>query len=378
MTIIRGAAIVTVVLAAVIALAFGILHKPLSRSDSTPPVAAVTEDQARQDQPQGREWREPAGLSFDDGPIDLIIETGEGRFILRDQAAVRAAAQAGFPDYTADEMKLIFMSLLLLSPPGRDPDQLGLTFARDGAPLAVQKCMRPVCGRDVELRDHMAALIRDADVLASHSVSSRDYAEYRRDYARIQADPMRYGPIEPATPEDERPFPLSVDVTFPVIHGAGLTRQAARSHAAQLVAAFQHRFSARAADFDIAEPSVTMQSEDVFLMNCDPAQEGVIRDAQGNTVFPEDYGFASIHVAIEATPGFADALRRFADWGFLPRGPADTDLLDQRVVQARAKAGLEPGCTSVHGTDAGDDLQLSLWPTASYYIYWTEIQPQAR
>ena len=131
-------------------------------------LASLFSAPVAQEAPQDVGWTQPfMDIDFATAPVDLVIDTAAGRFLLRDQARLQQIATTGFPDFSKAETGMTLLSILFMSPSGPGGPGTGLTFMRDGQVLAQASCWTVVCGDDPELTAYLDKLTRDARQLVS-------------------------------------------------------------------------------------------------------------------------------------------------------------------------------------------------------------------
>lgn len=343
-------------------------------------IASLFSSPSAQEALEDGAWSQPfREIDFAAGPVDLVVETGAGRFLLRDQDQLKRVAMKGFPDFSGSETGRLALSILFLSPPTSGIDETGLTFLRDGRTLAKAECWTSVCGADPTLAAYLDELTARALPLVSHSEFFTDHDEYLAMRQKVLDLPDRFGPLSPETAEEFDPLPQRIYLTFPVIYADGLTEEQARAHAESLVEAIRARFAAQQQEFRlISAPKIAMEREQLYLQDCGTGQPIVI-DGKLAPV-PPGYGFASISLGIASSRGFAEQLPTTDDWPFLPRGPADDAALTQAIRQDLVAQGLPDDaarCVSVQNSLSGDTLRIMHDMFAGYHLGWTTIGAKA-
>lgn len=361
-----GAAIAS---AAFIFLIDGILSNIASLFSSAPAQEALKDGG----------WPQPfKDVEFAAGPVDLLIETSAGRFLIRDQDLLKRIAMKGFPDFSGAENGRMALSILFLSPPASGIDKTGLTFIRDGQILAKATCWTSICGDDPALAAYMDELTKNAMPLVSHAETFTDHGEYLAMRQNLLDHADRFGPLSPETAEKINLIPDHIYLGFPVIYADGLTEEMANSHAKELINAFRHRFATQQHEFRVLlPPTIAIERDELFLQDCRTGEPILINGDL--SPIPPGYAFASINLGIASSPEFAERLSSIDDWHFLPRGPADSAALTQAIRQDLTARGIPDDrerCFSVQNSSSGETIRIMHDKFSGYYLGWVMIEPR--
>ena len=317
-----------------------------------------------------------AQIDLGAGPVDLVVTTGDGSFLVRDPDKQRRAADAGFPDYSARQGGLLLMSILFLSPPATRPGEIGLAFLRDGKELAKATCWSALCASDPALKAHLEELAKGAPRLATKSALIDDHKEYLALYRRLERSSQRFGALEPATPEPIPERPDRIYIRYPDIYlSETLNEQTAQPYFDALITAFQQRFHDRLTEFEIDPPEIRGGEIMIPLLDC--ATGELIPDQDDQHWLSESHEYSTIRISISATTEFADEIARITDWSFLPQGPASDielkpDINDKAAIAALKEA---PGrCIRASDLDLGGALSVWTEKFPGYFLSWTEIE----
>lgn len=330
---------------------------------------------AQEAQENGRWPQSFAAIDLAAGPVDLVVQTGDGSFLIRDSDRQRQAVETGFPDFSGRQNGLLFMSMLFLSPPSSGISKIGLTFLRDGEVIGEATCWFVACGSDPTLKAYLADLTEGAPTLVEKSLLIDDHNEYLTLHQKLTGSSSRFGLLEPAAPKQK--FPSKAYIELPgTYHAQQLSEQTVQAYSEALVSALGQRFRDRQAEFEIIAPWVTHETVSLPLLDCRTGE--LIYGADPLHWLSESFASMSVRIPVSATAAFADEIANITDWGFLPQGPA-SDRLFKPGVDGRPD--LAELTTNPEYCVRTGDLELNRGVYAwtedfpGYYLGWTEIEP---
>ena len=344
-----------------------------------PGVAALFSSASVEEaQEDGGGWTKAfAQIDLAAGPVDLVVTTGDSRFLVRDPDKQRRAADTGFPDYSARQGGLLLQSILFLSPPANRPGEIGLTFLRDGKELAKAACWSTLCASDPALKAHLEELAKGAPRLVTKSALIDDHKEYLALYRQLERSSQRFGALEPATPAPIPELPDRIHISYPDIYlSEALNEQTAQPYFDALTTAFRQRFHDRQTEFEIDPPEIRGGEIIIPLLDCATGKS--ILDQDGQHRLSESHEYSSIRISMSAKSAFADEIARITDWSFLPSGPSSDIEFKPDINDKAAIAALKepPGrCIQASGLDLGTTFSVWTEGFPGYYLGWTEIEP---
>lgn len=324
---------------------------------------------------EATDWpRSFANVDLAAGPVDLVVDTGEGRYLIRDRDRQRQAVETGFPDFSGRQSGLLFMSILFLSPPASGVDEIGLTFLRDGEPVAKAHCWAVICRSDPALQAYLKDLTRGAPALVEKSLLIDDFDEYLTRRRQLAESDSRFGPLVPATAQK---FPHKVHIRLPAIYlRQELSGETVQAYSDALLSAFGQRFRDRLAEFEIAPPQISQGTVSLPLLDCRTGAP--VQDAATRQPLYETFTAPSIGISISAAATFADEITAITDWSFLPPGPV-SDRLFKPAMDDRAEltepAGNPAYCVSKQDLELDGGIRAGRESSSGYYLGWTEIMP---